>query len=206
MKNHLCFSIFLLSFSLFLSAKQTIDPDSALKFLKEGNERFYKETLLNPDRSKERRLEVRYDQRPFAVILCCSDSRVSPEIIFDQGIGDLFVVRVAGNVLGSLEFESIKYSLLANGSSLVLVLGHQDCGAIEAVFKNKAQDIEEIAKLIEPAILESTTLEKATKDNVQYTVNLLKQSPIVEQLQSMNAVKIVGGYYDFKTGKVFFFD
>jgi carbonic anhydrase len=206
MKNILFAAAFCLNGIIFANTGHTLDPNIAIKILKEGNERFVKEKLEHPDRALERRLDTKYEQTPFAVILGCSDSRVPPEIIFDVGLGDLFVVRVAGNVLGDLEFESIKYSLLANRSCLVVVLGHQNCGAVQAVLKNKTQDIEEVAKLIEPAILESTSLEKAIMDNVRYTVNHLKKSPIIEQLESMNTVKIIGGYYDFKTGKVNFFD
>jgi carbonic anhydrase len=186
----------------FLVHANELTPDESLQRLKEGNKRFVKEKLEHPDRSAERRLELKNDQTPFAIILGCSDSRVAPEIIFDAGIGDLFVVRVAGNVLGPTELDSIKYSVIANKSSIIVVLGHQNCGAVQAVLKNKTQDIEHVAEIIEPAILESTSLESAIIHNVEYTVNALKKSPIIEQFISLKALKVVGGYYNFKTGEV----
>ena len=97
-----------------------------------------------------------FEQKPFAIILGCSDSRVSPEILFDQGIGDLFIVRVAGNVAGPVELDSIEYAALYLKSSLVLVLGHENCGAITAVLDGQTKEIEHVADLIAPAIQGTT--------------------------------------------------
>lgn len=198
--------LFLLSSSCLFAKTNVLTPDESLEKLKLGNQRFVTENLEHPDRSSERRLELQNNQSPFAVILSCSDSRVAPEIIFDTGLGDLFVVRVAGNVLGQTELDSIKYSVLANRSSLILVLGHENCGAVQAVLKNKTQDIEAVAELIEPAILESTSIEGAIVDNVKYVVECLKNSPVLSQFISLKELKVVGGYYHFGSGEVDFID
>jgi carbonic anhydrase len=132
-------------------------------------------------------------QKPFATIIACADSRVPPEIIFDQGQGDLFVVRVAGNVVGELEMESINYSVDQLGVELIMVLGHENCGAVEAVRKHQTYDIPAITTLIEPSIEGTKSLESAIKANVKGVVNYLRKF--------LN-VKVVGGYYDFGTGKV----
>jgi carbonic anhydrase len=205
MLKKVLFLFTLASVNLFAKTN-TLSPTDSLERLKAGNHRFVTETLEHPDRSSERRAELQNNQAPFAIVLSCSDSRVSPEIIFDAGLGDLFIIRVAGNVLGPTELESIKYSVLANRSSLILVLGHENCGAIQAVLQNKTQDIETIAELIEPAILESNSLESAITDNVNHIVNALKSSPILSQFISLKALNIVGGYYHFETGVVDFIE
>ncbi len=105
-----------------------------LKKLLEGNERYVRFESEHPNRSRERLLETAKEQKPFAVIVGCSDSRVAAEILFDQGIGDLFIVRVAGNVVGDIELASIRFAVEQLGVSLIFVLGHENCGAVQAVF------------------------------------------------------------------------
>jgi carbonic anhydrase len=186
-------------------------PGEALQALIEGNQRYVAGKLLHPNRSAEARMAVKRGQRPFAAILGCADSRVSPEIVFDQGIGDLFVVRVAGNVAGPLELDSLEYALDHLGAVLILVVGHESCGAVDAVMQGKADDIEAVAALIEPAVSRSRDqagdrLENAIKANVQDVVQYLKTTPVVSQLISQGAVDVVGGYYRLGSGRVEFID
>jgi len=181
-----------------------VSPEDAFKRLMEGNARYTTDKLENPDRSSMRRQEVFHKQKPFAVVIGCSDARVPPEIIFDQGIGDLFVVRVAGQVVGPIELDSIEYAAKYLGASLIIVLGHQSCGAINAVLKGKTQDIEDIANLIQPAIqpLRKKTLENAVKANVLWVTEHLKTTPLIQSMMKEKKINVVGGYYSLSDGKV----
>lgn len=175
--------------------------------LMEGNRRFVNDCSTHPNRAVERRQETAGLQEPFAVILGCADSRVSPEIIFDQGIGDLFVVRVAGNVMGPITLDSIEYSTIYLHSTLIMVLGHESCGAVTAVLQGNTKDIENVANLIQPAIEESQTqagdrLENAIKDNVRNTVKSLSGSAVLSRFLAEKKIIIVGGYYNFHSGEV----
>jgi carbonic anhydrase len=107
-------------------------PDDALARLKEGNARYVKGRLKHPNGAPKRRAEVAQHQKPFAIVLSCADSRVPPELVFDQGIGDLFVVRTAGQAIGDIEFASIEYAVDHLGASMIMVLGHERCGAVKA--------------------------------------------------------------------------
>lgn len=182
-------------------------PEIALRLLVEGNARYSQDRLLHPNRSKEARICAASGQNPFAIIMGCSDSRVSPEIIFDQGIGDLFVVRVAGNVVGPIELDSIEYSALYLKSSVIMVLGHESCGAIQAVINGQTQDIETVASLIMPSLenarLQNGSLvENTVKKNVLRMTHELKKSPVLHNLIKTNKIAVVGGYYNFQTGAV----
>lgn len=184
-----------------------MDPTRALKELIEGNIRFQQGKVLHPNGSQEARLSTATGQAPFAAILGCSDSRVSPEILFDQGIGDLFVVRVAGNVVDDVGLDSLEYTTFYLKSSLILVLGHQNCGAIQAVVDGNTKDIESVASLIKPSLdlarsQKGSLLENTTKDNVLHVVDQLKKSPVLAKLIQAKKLNIVGGYYDFKSGAV----
>jgi carbonic anhydrase len=193
-------------FALLLAAVM-ITPDVALQKLVEGNARSASDQLLHPNRTIERREAVVAQQNPFAIIVGCSDSRVPPEIIFDQGLGDLFIVRVAGNVVGPVELDSIEYAAKYLGSSLILVLGHQNCGAVTAVVKGQTAEIEDVAKLIEPALegKKDMPIDAAVKANVLHVVNYLKtldSSSCVSYLAKEGKLKVVGGYYDLNSGKI----
>jgi carbonic anhydrase len=182
-------------------------PNATLDRLLEGNRRFASGQSLHPDRTTERRQETANKQEPFAVILGCSDSRVAPEIIFDQGIGDLFIVRVAGNVVGPLEMDSVEYSAIYLHSSVIIVLGHENCGAVQAVLQGTTKDIEAVADLIQPAAKatvgqKESRVENTIKINVLKMVDKLKESPSLKKLIEQNRLLIVGGYYNFHTGKV----
>lgn len=184
-----------------------VTPKEALQLLVDGNERYVHERLLHPNRSQESRRLVALKQEPFAIILGCSDSRVSPEILFDQGIGDLFVVRVAGNVVGAIEFDSITYSALVLGSSLVLVLGHERCGAVDAVLNGNIKDIQAVADLIQPAVNavkqeSGDPWENAIKANVRQSVAQIKKSSTIHQLINQDKLLVVGGFYSMDSGRV----
>lgn len=186
-----------------------ITPQQALQRLLDGNERYKQEKLLHPNRGKEARLTLADGQNPFAIVLGCSDSRVSPEIIFDQGIGDLFIVRVAGNVVSPVVLDSIEYSALYLKSSIILVLGHQNCGAVQAVINGQTKEIEAVAALISPSLELAKTqkgslIENTVKDNVIHVVDELKKSSTLADLVKKGKLEIIGGYYNFHTGAVEF--
>lgn len=181
--------------------------EQALNRLVQGNQRFLTDTSLHPDRTVERREELSSKQEPFATIVGCSDSRVAPEILFDQGIGDLFIVRVAGNVVGPIELDSIEYSVIYLHASLIVVLGHEDCGAVKAVMSGTTKDIEAVANLIEPAVKKTATqtenrLENTIKANVDLVVQQLQKSSVLKKYIDENKLLVKGGYYNFHTGKV----
>ncbi len=177
-------------------------PKEALNKLQQGNERYLAEKLKFSNRSTERRMSGVEGQTPFAVVVGCSDSRTAPEVIFDQGIGDLFVVRVAGNVVGPTGLDSIEFAVTALESGLVLVMGHQNCGAINAVMQGQTQDIEAIAKLASPKIRDAANLTEAIKANASYVADNLRNNPIFAKKIEDKRLEIVAAYYDFTTGKV----
>ncbi|HEX2579563.1 MAG TPA: carbonic anhydrase [Rhabdochlamydiaceae bacterium] len=194
-------------FALIQLSLYGVTPQQALQNLIEGNQRFSKDKSLHLDRTSERRQELISKQTPHAVIVGCSDSRVAPEIIFDQGIGDLFIVRVAGNVVGSLEQDSIEYSVIYLNSSLIMVLGHENCGAIDAVLSGKTQDIEAVAEMLQPAADATKTektnrLENTIKTNAEMVADQLSKSPALSPLIAKKKLMVVPAYYNFHTGKV----
>ena len=172
-----------------------------------GNQRYMRNMLRHPNQSAESRQAVVKVQKPFAIVLGCSDSRVAPEIIFDQGIGDLFVVRVAGNVAGPLEVDSIEYAVSELGAGLLLVLGHEGCGAVSAVVKGQTEDIADVADLIRPAVemarkAPGDLLNNAIVANVHLVVARLKTVPIIANLIQEGKLEVIGACYHLKTGKV----
>lgn len=183
-------------------------PQEALQRLLAGNARFVDDTLEHPNRTAERREAFLSHQEPFAVIVGCADSRVSPEILFDQGVGDLFVVRVAGNVIGPLELDSVDYAALYLHSSVILVLGHESCGAVDAVLHGKTKDIEHVAKLIAQSIdsvdqePEADLLARSIKANaIRWKDHLLK-SPVIQRLVKEGKLAVQAGYYHLQSGRV----
>lgn len=177
-------------------------PSEALQRLIDGNKRYLQNKPLHTDYPAEQRTTLLKGQKPFAIIVSCSDSRVTPERIFDQEAGNLFVVRVAGNVVGPIELDSIEFSAKDLGSSIILVLGHEACGAVKAVIEKNTGDIEEVAALIEPAVKKITDLETAVKANVRYIVAGLKKNPILKKLIQEKKIECLGAYYSIKTGEV----
>ncbi len=186
-----------------------LTPDQALEKLMGGNDRFVnqKRTQCNP--TQERLLEVAEGQAPFAAILGCADSRVPAEIVFDQGLGDLFVCRVAGNIATTEEIGSLEFGTLVLGAKILMVVGHESCGAVKAAIQGDPLP-GQIGSLIKnisigsvaPRSQDAASLDKAVKANVTYQVETLKKSPILSDLIAQQKLKIVGAYYDLNTGKV----
>ena len=190
-----------------------VAPAEAIAKLKEGNGRYASGKLQHPGQTTERRAELTKDQHPFAVIVSCSDSRVPPEIVFDQGLGDLFVVRVAGNVIDDHGLGSIEYAVDHLGARLIVVLGHQSCGAVKAAketiaAKSKAPGhIQSLVTAIQPAV-EATAksdLGATVEANVKNVVQALRTStPILKPKVDSGEVQVIGGYYSLDTGAVTF--
>jgi carbonic anhydrase len=190
-------------------AQTELTPDAAMKKLMDGNKRFVDRKRQNPNQDLPRLVEVAKAQKPFAAILGCADSRFPSEIIFDQGLGDLFVCRVAGNVATPEEIGSLEFGTLVLGAQVLVVIGHKRCGAVEATIKG-AQVPGQIGSLldaIKPAVESSKNqtgdrLENASKANIVLQANKLKASPVISKLIEENKLKVVGGYYDLDTGAV----
>lgn len=213
------FSKILLVCTLFLSLSllsysnesKNLSSKEALQKLVEGNERFVKEDYSNQHIDKDYRKELTKGQNPFAIVVTCSDSRVAPELLFDQGLGDIFVIRTAGEVVDKLELGSIEYAVEHLGVNLVIVLGHESCGAVGAVIKGGdiPKNISYIADEIKPAVDKAKTQkgnleENAIKNNVDLIVNKIKKnSEIIEESKDC---KVIGGVYSITTGKVEFFN
>lgn len=200
--------IYFFEFDRIFSPSMT--PQEAFEKLIEGNKRYIENKTINSKHPVDMRAGLVGKQRPFAVILGCSDSRVPPELLFDQNIGDVFVVRVAGNVAGSIEQESISYAIHQLKSKLIIVLGHENCGAVTAVLKGQTEGIEAIADLIRPVIKECkgdcNEVEAAVKKNVKAVVRQLRNDPRFYELISSNKLDVIGGYYYLKSGKVDFLE
>src|SRR6476469_8122992 len=160
-----------------------ITPDGALQKLMEGNQRYIQQKRTFPDQARSRIVEVAQGQHPFATILACSDSRVAPEIIFDQGLGDLFDIRVAGNFLDDVVLGSRGYATLELGVPLLVILGHERCGAVKAALDGKAVPghIGTLVAAIQPAVDATKNRggdawDNAVRANVKMNVNNLKSS------------------------------
>ena len=196
--------------------KQRTLPAEALRMLQKGNARYMSGGLEHPNLGQGRRtLTAMQGQRPFAAILACSDSRVPVELIFDCGIGDIFVVRVAGNVLGNSELGSIEHAVDNLGVPLALVLGHTKCGAVKAVCEAGLLEgnLREISEKILPAVQEvdatspgATADQKVTeaaKTNVRNSIQLaLMSSKSIRRKASAEELMVIGAFYDIETGEV----
>ena len=216
----LIFSL-ILSFTLLMNANicfanhntENISADEALEKLIKGNERFIELKEQHPDSDKKRRKEMLKGQHPFVVILSCSDSRVPPELIFDQGLGDIFEIRNAGNVLNEHVIGSIEYAVMHCGVKLIVIMGHQDCGAIAATLSGVSETkyIKALEDSIKPAIEDckkqgkEINSDNVVKAHVMQDINeLLSQDNELVQYMKKNNVKIVPAYYHLDTGKVDF--
>lgn len=181
-------------------------PQDALDKLMEGNKRYTQDKLLYSDLSPARRQALTSKQKPFAVILGCSDSRVPPELIFDQGLGDLFVVRLAGNVVAPVILDSIEYAAKYLGASIILVLGHENCGAIKAVYEGLTLGVEALAAQISPAIegckQKKAPVNECVRANIRYVVQEVQSYPAIKKLIEQKQVQIVGAYYSLESGAV----
>lgn len=189
-----------------------ITADRALEKLMDGNARFVSGNVEHPNQSAERRAEVVSGQHPFAIIVSCSDSRVPPEIIFDQGIGDLFVIRTAGQVMDDAALGSIEYGAEHLGVPLVVVLGHDSCGAVKATVEGGEAPghIASLVEAIQPAVDEARKeasgeelLNAAIDINIKNIVDQLKTSqPILSELVKKGELTVVGARYHLDSGEV----
>ena len=190
-------------------AQNNITPDQALQMLIDGNQRFVNNMRQNPNQDFTRITQVAPSQAPFAAILGCADSRFPAEILFDRGFGDIFVCRVAGNVATPEEIGSLEFGTLVLGAKVVLVVGHENCGAVKAAIEGGALPghIGSLTEAIKPAVESSKNqpgdkVENAVKANVRLQANRLKASPVIDQLIQEGKLKIVGAYYDLDTAAV----
>jgi len=188
------------------------DPaiNQALQLLIEGNKRFAAMNATHPNQGKERRDEVKGGQKPFAVIVGCSDSRIPPEILFDQGIGDVFVIRLAGNIVDDTALGSIEYAVDHLGARLVVVLGHAKCGAVTAATQGGEAHghIGSIVQLIIPAVEQARAksgdlIDNSIKENARLVAATISSSkPILSKMAEDGKIAVVPAYYDIDTGMV----
>ena len=211
-------SVFLVAMVLVMStalangAETGVNADKAIQMLVDGNQRFVTEQYADLNIGQMRREELTKGQHPFAIIVSCSDSRVSPELVFNEGLGDLFVIRTAGEVVDDVALGSIEYAVEHLGVKLVVVLGHEECGAVKATIAGGKVPghIVAITNAIVPAInqakiKEGDLLTNSIETNVDLVVNKLNTSePILKESIEKDHVKIVGAVYELKTGEVVF--
>ena len=197
--------------------QKALTPDTVLQGLKDGNLRFVNNNVTARDHSSLVR-DASFGQYPKAVILSCLDSRIPVEDVFDKGIGDIFVARVAGNIINDDILASMEFGCKVSGAKLIVVLGHSSCGAVKAAIDNvKLGNITTLLNKIKPAVMKSQnyTGEKTSKNaefadlvgrnNVLNSIEIIKsKSPILKQMLESGEIKIVGAYYDMKTGEVTF--
>ncbi len=201
-----------------------IPPREALERLRAGNRRFVADSPEQALTDRSRRGELVASQEPFAIVLGCSDSRVPAEIVFDQGLGDLFVIRVAGNVVAPSQIGSVEFAAARFGTRLVVVLGHSGCGAVEATLEelkrpsaNRSPNLSAIVERVRPAIEplleddraddQTRLLKRAVRANIRAAVAHLRAgSKILEQLIREDGLVIVGAEYSLETGEVDFFE
>ena len=189
------------------------DADEALQRLLDGNQRYTANKSTDLNESKSRRVELAKGQNPFATIFSCVDSRVPPELVFDRGLGDLFVIRTAGHVIDKAVLGSLEFGVAELKIPLLLVLGHEKCGAVKATVEaveNNATAEAEINWLVDsirPAVEQAKAqpgdlLDNSVKANVSLTVEQLKESSILSEAVEKGELKIVGARYDLDTGVV----
>lgn len=218
MSKHFYFSSILLL--LLLSCHQMpnrklnepLSAEASLNSLIQGNIRFANMHPRHPDAGKEYLKAAAKEQHPFAVVVCCSDSRVAPELLFDQGVGDLFVIRTAGNILDGMEIGSIEYAVEHLGAKLVMVMGHENCGAIKAMLSGDLPEghIREIvdslnaeAEIKAVPLNDVNRLDDCVRANVRHCLReLQEQSAVVRERVQKGELKLVGARYDLDELKV----
>ncbi|HPH84033.1 MAG TPA: carbonic anhydrase family protein [Ferruginibacter sp.] len=198
--------------------QSSLTPDMALEILIEGNERFVKNLKANRNLLQQVN-ETSKGQFPFATILSCIDSRTSAELVFDQGLGDIFSIRIAGNILNEDILGSMEFATKVMGTKIIVVLGHTKCGAIVGACNHvEMGNLTTLLNKIQPAIYhEKTTVENRTGSNEAFVNNVTelnvyltidrirRESPIIAELEEQGAIKLIGGVYDLENGKVGFF-
>lgn len=184
--------------------------DNVLSRLTEGNTRFIADGLEGKQQNGERRDVLTKGQEPYAIVLSCADSRVVPELAFDTGLGELFVVRVAGNIANSSSIASIEYAVAHCGSQVIVVLGHQSCGAVTAAVNggDNGYNLNHLLSHITPAIAaspEGASITDVVKKNAEMTAQeLMNRSSIIKEFVDNGKVKIAPAYYNLDSGKVDF--
>jgi carbonic anhydrase len=202
-----------------MSGKTDITADEAQRRLIDGNERFLRGESGVAGLSRETMAEMARGQRPFATILGCSDSRVAPELIFDAGLGELFVIRVAGNVLSAEVAGSMQYAVAHLRTPLLVVLGHEGCGVIQAALETKCQNVQQRSRIqllvdsilpvldcLDPGLPPPAQLSQAVERNVRATVRTILESPEGQVRVAEGRVKCVGAIYEIETGRVRFLE
>ena len=205
--------------SLYTRPRVITSANEALKLLKDGNERYVSGNTMNKDLGDTKREELKTKgQTPFAVVVSCSDSRVPNEVIFDQGLGDIFVIRTAGNVVGPIDLGSVEYGAEHLKAPLIVVLGHENCGGVKAAVDGgeASENITAMINKIKPAVekaREEIQDEDERKENIytisedeniENTIDDIENSPVIRKLMEENKVAIVGAKYDLDTGRVIF--
>lgn len=198
-----------------LADQPNLTAAEAMKLLEAGNARFVAGESKHPHEKPDHRLALERGQHPFAVVIGCADSRVPPELVFDQGLGDLFVIRVAGNVVDTDVAASVEYAVAHLGTKLVVVMGHTHCGAVTATLEHLTDAGEEPAEVvsllfqIEPAtagipegLSAEERIEHVVRRNISLAVRRLERIPALHKCVKSDGVKIVGAVYDMHTGKV----
>jgi carbonic anhydrase len=195
-----------------------ISPSKAIELLKEGNLRFINNLKINRNLLQQAN-ETSDGQHPFAVVLSCIDSRTSAELIFDQGLGDIFSVRIAGNIINDDILGSMEFGCKAAGSKIILVLGHSGCGAVKGACDNvEMGNLTGLLNKIQPAIsAETETKENRTSSNTHFVDNVTginvkramaeikERSPILKEMEAAGEIKIIGGVHNVGTGEVTFY-
>ena len=199
--------------------QSAITPTMALNLLKDGNKRFVNNLKINRNLLQQAN-DTSDGQHPFAVILSCIDSRTSAELIFDQGLGDIFSARIAGNIVNEDILGSMEFGCKVAGAKIIVVLGHTKCGAVKGACDNVALgNLTGLIEKIKPAVnQETTTTENRTSSNANFVENVaelnvslsvknvLLQSPIIAEMVKNDEIGIVGGVHDISTGEVKFFE
>jgi carbonic anhydrase len=204
-----------------IETQATVTPSKALDFLKQGNERFVKNLKVNRNLLQQAN-ETREGQFPFAAIVSCIDSRTSAELIFDQGLGDIFSIRIAGNVINTDILGSLEFACKAAGSKLIVVLGHSNCGAIKGACDHlEMGNLTELLSKIQPAVYEETLTtapDARTSKNIEFVENvatlnvkrsvksIINRSYILEQMIEKNEIAIIGAKHNLETGRVEFLE
>ena len=199
-------------------AKTTLTPDQALRLLKEGNDQFRMDAPYRAAQGRERRIELARGQAPFCVLVGCSDSRVPPELLFGRGLGELFIIRNAGNTIDTAALGSIEYGVGVLGCPLIVVLGHEACGAVAAavgvVDRNATFPgvIGEMIQPIIPAVLAARSqsgdlLDNAVRMNARRVAGRLKtQSTVLQEALGQDRLKVIAARYDFDDGDIDWFE
>lgn len=202
---------------VYKRAETITSAEEAKKLLEEGNKRFVEDKAAKQDISSEKRKTLSTKgQKPFAIIVSCSDSRVPPELVFDQGLGDVFVVRVAGNVVDPIAIGSVEYAVEHLKAPFIVVMGHEKCGAVKATVEGGEAPgsigaiVEKIKPSVEKAKATGATgdqlVEKAVDENVKAVIAELEKSPIIEEAVKGGKLTIAGAKYHLESGEVTWFE